>query len=267
MARPAHLPDFKNPPLEEVVLGVQFSAIPGYMSVFSHEVWGLFQATHPKVSEHPMLSPNFESFGGGNPQPSLQFQMGPAPTGSRQWFSTIEGNDLIQFQADRFVANWRKQATSPEYPRFEGISRAFEENLRKLNEYASTRFGAPLAVNQAEISYINIIPVDDFSDATHWFKLWDNGEISIENLNINFDEVVKDENAKPFARLKHHIQSVFSTDGSRKAFRLSLTFIGKPNSSDINGAMNFVRMGRERIVTRFGVITTEKAQSSWERLS
>lgn len=267
MSRPAHLLDFKDPPLDEVVLGVQFAAIPEYTSVFANEVWKLFKSTHPMVSEHPMLSPNFESFGGGNPQPSLQFQMGPAPIGSRQWFSTQEGNDLIQFQSDRFVVNWRKQPRPQDYPRFEGISEAFEKNLRTLSEYVSNRFGAPLTVNQSEVAYINIIPVDDFSDATHWFKLWDNGEISIENLNINFDEVVKDKDGKPFARLKHHIQSVFSADGSHKAFRLSLTFIGKPKSSDIDGAMDFVREGRERIVTRFGVITTQEAQSSWGRIS
>ena len=267
MNRPVHLPDFKEPPLDEVVVGVQFVEIPNYTSVFTNEIFHLFQSTHPVVSEHPMLSPNFESFGGGNPQPSLQFQMGPAPIGSRQWFSTEEGNDLIQFQADRFVANWRKRPRPQDYPRFQRISEAFESNLRTLNKYVSSRFGAPLVVNQSEVTYINIIPVKDFSDATHWFKLWDNGEISIENLNINSDEVVKDENGKPFARLKLHIQSVYSTDGSHKAFHLSLTFIGKPKSSDIEGAMGFVREGRERIVTRFGIITTEEAQLSWGRIS
>ena len=264
--RPAHLPDFRKPPLDEVVLGVQFEAIPEYTSVFANDIWNLFRSTHPVVSEHQMLFPNFESFGGGNPQPSLQFQMGPAPIGSRQWFSTREGNDLIQFQADRFVVNWRKHTKSQDYPRFEGISEAFENNLRTLNEYVSNQFCAPLAVNQSEVAYINIIQVDDFADAG-WFKLWDNGEISIENLNIHFDEVVTDENGKPFARLKHHIQSVFSTDGNHKAFRLSLTFIGKPKSSDIEGAMDFVREGRERIVTRFGVITTDEAQKTWGRIS
>ena len=112
------------------------------------------------------------------------------------------------------------------------------------------------------------LTVDEFSDATDWFNLWQNIEISVKNLNINFDEVVKDENGKPFVRRKHHIQSdFFSTDGNKRAFRLSLTFIGKPKSSDIEGAMDFVRKGRERIVTRVGVITTQEAQSSWGSIS
>lgn len=267
MTRPAHLPDFEKPPLDEVVLGVQFGTLPGYTSVFAHEVWQLFQPRYPAVSEHPLLSPSFESFGGGNPQPSVQFQMGPAPIGSRQWFSTKEGNDLIQFQADRFIANWRKQPRPQEYPRFEGISEAFEANLGSLNGYAIDRFNTPLAVNQCEVAYINIIPVDQFSDANRRFKLWENGEIAIENLNINFDEVVKGEDGRPYARLKHHIQSVFAADGSHRAFRLSLTFAGKPTGSGIESAMDLIREGRERIVARFAQVTTKEAQELWGRIS
>ncbi len=267
MTRPAHLPDYANPPLDEVVLGVQFGALPGYTSVFAHEVWELFQPNYPLVSEHPLLMPSFESFGGGNPQPNVQFQMGPAPIGSRQWFATKEGNDLIQFQPDRFLANWRKQPRPQEYPRFEGIAEDFETNLRSLDRYSSERFKTPIAVNQCEVSYINIIPVREFSDANRWFKLWDHGEIAIENLNINFDEAVKDDVGRPFARLKHHIQSVFASDGDHKAFRLSLTFTGKPANSEIEGAMAFIREGRERIVERFAQITTNEAQQSWGRIS
>lgn len=267
MIRPAHLPDFEKPPLDEVVLGVQFEALPGYTSVFAHEVWQLFQHNYPVVSEHPLLSPSFESFGGGNPQPSLQFQLGPAPIGSRQWFSTEQGNDLIQFQADRFIVNWRKQPRPQDYPRFEGISETFEANLRLLRDYAINRFNSPLAVNQCEVAYVNIIPVDEFSDANRWFKLWENGEIAIENLNINFDEVVKGEDGRAYARLKHHIQSVFATDGSHKAFRLSLTFAGKPKGSEIENAMDLIRKGRERIVARFAQVTTQEAQKLWGRIS
>ncbi len=261
------MPNFERPPLEEVVLGVQFETIPNYKSIFAHEIRNLFKSSHPIVSEQAMLPPNFESFGGRNPQPSFQVQFGSPPVGSRQWFATEEGNDLIQFQSDRFIANWRKLPRPQDYPRFEGISKKFEENLRSLDNYVIEKFGTPLSINQSEVAYINIIPVNDFSDAINWFKLWDNGKISLENLNINFDEVVKNAAEKPFARLKHHIQSVYSADGNQRAFRLSLTFIGKPDSTDLDSAMAFIRDGRERIVTRFGMITTEKAQLNWGRTS
>lgn len=267
MRRPQHLPDYTKPPLDEVVLGVQFNQIPGYSSVFANEVWSLFQPSHPMVSEQPMLPPNFETFGGGNPQPSMQLQMGPAPVGSRLWLATSDGNDLIQFQADRFISNWRKQPKPQDYPRFEGIVDAFEGNLISLRDYCSKRFNAPLAINQAEISYINIIPVGEFSEVGKWLRLWGDNDFLMENLNINFDEIATTSEGKPYARLKHHIRSVFTPDGSQKAFRLSLTFIGKPTGNSIEDALSFICQGRERIVSRFGIITTDEAQNSWGKVS
>jgi uncharacterized protein (TIGR04255 family) len=197
----------------------------------------------------------------------MQFQMGPAPIGSRLWLATKEGNDLFQFQADRFISNWRKQPKPQDYPRFEGIVDAFEKKLRALNAYCSERFNTPLSINQAEVSYINIIPVNEFSEVGKWLELWGNNDFLMENLNINFDEIATNSQGKPYARLKHHIQSVFTPDGSQKAFRLSLTFIGKPTENNIEKALSFICEGRERIVSRFGIITTEEAQNNWGKVS
>lgn len=267
MNRPKHLANFTSPPLKEVVLGVQFGAIPSYSSLFAQEVWSLFQPGHPNFSEQPVLPPSFESFGGGNPQPSFQFQIGSAPVGSRYWFDAEKSSDLIQFQSDRFIANWRQGASAQDYPRFEGVSEAYAANLRSLNKYVTDRFDSPLSINQSEVAYINIIPVEEFSDASGWFRLWDGGDISLENLNISFDEVINDETGNPYARLKHQIQSVFSSEGNLKAFTLSLTFIGKPKGSDVDSAVAFMGEGRERIVKRFEKITTESAQKSWGKIS
>jgi uncharacterized protein (TIGR04255 family) len=68
MRRPDHLPDFTDPPLDEVVLGVQFTPVPGYASVHSMKVWDLFRAEFPKVEELPALEPQFETFGGVSAQ-------------------------------------------------------------------------------------------------------------------------------------------------------------------------------------------------------
>ena len=66
MKRPEHLPDFTDPPLDEVVIGVQFAPVPGYNSVHSMGIWELFQPEFPKVVEQPMIETQFETFGGSN---------------------------------------------------------------------------------------------------------------------------------------------------------------------------------------------------------
>ena len=77
--------------------------------------------------------------------------------------------------------------------------------------------------------------------------------------------MIKDEADRPFARLRYDLQSVFLGDGKSKAYRLSLTYKGKPAGSDLSSAMKFIEGGREAIVQRFGAITTKKAHEIWGR--
>jgi uncharacterized protein (TIGR04255 family) len=263
MHRPEHLPDFTNPPLDEVVLGVQFAPMTPYTAIDSRDVWGLFKDEFPKVQEQPLLQPQFETFGGPNFQQSFQFQVGASQAGSRLWFVSEQENHLLQFQSDRFLINWRKKPNPQPYPHFEGIAESFESNLVSLDSHFATKFHYHIEVNQAEVTYINIIPVEEFSEAGKWFSVWCGSISNVEGLNTSFNEVISDEGGKPFARLFHVIQSVYSIDGRQKAYNLSLTFRGKPSGGDISSAMQFLRAGREAIVVRFKQITTQAAHKYW----
>lgn len=197
MLRPEHLPDFANPPLDEVVLGVHFAPVQSYASVDARDVWALFKVEFPNVQEQVLLQPQFETFGGANLQPSFQFQVGAPPVGSRLWFVSAEENHLLQFQSDRFLTNWRKSPNPQPYPRFEVIAEAFERNLSTLTSHFESYFDYELDINQAEVAYINIIPVGDFSDAEKWFSVWNGGISNIEGINTSFNEVIKDRQGKP----------------------------------------------------------------------
>lgn len=266
MVRPSHLPDFAQPPLDEVVLGVQFSPSPRYTSLNLKDVWDLYSAEYPEVQEKPALDPTFETFGGPSPQPSMQFHFGPPPLHSRVWFISSEQSHLIQFQQDRFLLNWRRRPTGGEYPHFEDISRMFSDNLTKLAHWFESIQSHPLEINQAEVCYINIVPVDAFASAGEWFTFWKPGKWNMEGLATTFGEVLHDTNGKPHARLIHELLSVSMADGESTAFRLSLTVRGAPLGNNIGAAMSFLKMGRERIVTRFTELTTELAHTSWGRL-
>ena len=263
MKRPRHLLDFTDPPLDEVVVGVQFAPVPGYKSVHSMKVWELFEREFPKVAEQPLIETEFETFGGSNVDIGPRIRVGAPPIGSRLWFMSGDENHLLQFQSDRLIANWRRYPNPQPYPRFEGISESFSGNLQKLAEHFSSEFGYSIDVNQAEVAYINIIPVDDFSGAGDWLSLCNNLELSLEGLSLNFSEVISDEKNRPFARLMYEIQSVFTVDGKKKALRLSLTYKGKPKGNDIASAMEFLTGGRDAIVARFGEITTKSAHKKW----
>lgn len=263
MPRPANLPDYGSPPLNELVLGVQFAPIPGYSTVDAGAIWNLFRSDFPVVQEQAPLAPQFETFGGG-PAPAVQFQFGPMIGSMRLWFVTEQGDHLIQFQPDRFLLNWR-QSGEGRYPRYEQIAESFATCLRKLRDHVFAEKGYELDINQIEITYINIIPVGDVSECRNWFKLAPPFDFPLEALNTNATEIVASSEGKPVARLHHELQSVASIDGRSKAFRLNLTYRGKPQESGIDGALDLLGNGRVAIVKRFTELTTEEAHSAWSR--
>lgn len=266
MLRPEGLPDYSNPPLDEVVLGVQFASVAGFASVHTKAVWDLFRDEFPSVEEHPIIMAQFETFGGINVQAGPQLYFGAPNPGSRLWFVSRDQNHLIQFQPDRFITNWRREPNSRPYPRFEGLAETFKESVKKLGDHLESDFQYFMEINQAEVAYINVIPVNDFSELGAWFALWNDSAIQVEALNASFTEVIKDSDGRPFARLFHQIESVLTADGKQRAFRLSLTFKGKPAGTSIDAAMVFLATGRDAIVTRFGEITTSDVQKRWGKV-
>ena len=265
MARPEHLPDFESPPLDELVLGVQFSPLPGYSAVFAKDVWGLFRQQFPRVEEKPALDPVFETFGGTSPPPGMQLRFGPPSSRTRLWFVSSDEDHLIQFQEDRILLNWRKRNSKKFYPRFETISKSYGEYLESAENFFLRLFSQGLDINQAEISYINIIPVESYSQIGDWFDIGRFGEMNHEVFNLQFGEIILNQENKPYARLICDLKSAITIDGGSKVFNLTFTFRGKPVENNIISAMNFLRDGRERIVHRFDQLTTEKAHLYWRK--
>ena len=70
-----NLADFKAPPLNEVVMGIQFQPVPGYQQIRALEVWQLFREQFPVVQEQLPLNPQFETFGLPSPAQMLQFPL------------------------------------------------------------------------------------------------------------------------------------------------------------------------------------------------
>ncbi len=266
--RPDHLPDFRKPPLNEVVLGVQFSPPKGYQQVRAGEVWALFKADYPLVQEHQALEPAFETFGlpqhaqiGGR----LSFVTGAMH--DRFWFLRRSRDELIQFQQDRLLHNWRKVGDQTnEYPRFEQMAAHFTRELRQLEDYLASLSPQMLAINQCELSYINQIEIGDGPvDLAAWFRGVSLAGVEADDVNIGIREVIRN-NQQPVGRLTYEITTGIRPDGKR-ILVLTLTVRGAPTAPDIDSAMRFIEKGRELIVCRFAEITSEGAHKTWERLA
>jgi uncharacterized protein (TIGR04255 family) len=156
VARPDSLPDFTNPPIVEVALSVQFAPPPGYHEVYAREVWAIFEKSYPDLEEKPPLQPSFEVFGGPEmPRLQVNFGISSRPIRNRHWFLAQDKKELIQFQPDKFIHNWRKVSNeNNEYPRFEYIVEKFADELTRLDRYFQDKGWGPIVPNQCEVVYL-----------------------------------------------------------------------------------------------------------------
>ena len=260
----SHLPTFKKPPLQEVTLGIQFAQVPGFLSIHGGGIWELFRDTHPNPQEQPRLSPQFETFGGVPLESGPQIQFGMQHQGNRLWFISDDQNDVIQFQSDRFLKNWRKAQNSNDYPRYLNLSSQFKTDIENLSQHLKSKFQYDLSINQVEITYRNIIPVNDFSDGDSWFNFFPKSEMNLESFAKNFSEVLNDGNGKPIARLHYNFHSVINRSDGSKAFNFTITFRGKPTANLDGNLMEFLELGHRSIVSRFTGLTTDAAHKYWE---
>jgi uncharacterized protein (TIGR04255 family) len=267
LTRPPHLPDFKSPPINEVVVGVQFEQPEGYQQIRAGDVWSLYRADFPVVEEKPALPLVFETF--GLPQAS-QFDFGLVTGAShdRFWFLAPGKEELIQFQNDRLLHNWRKVGDQTnEYPRFEKIIEKFESELRTLESYMGSLAGRPnqrLKINQSEITYINQILCEGATDASRWLSLLNIDAYGFEDFNCTFRRRVHRPDGSPYARLTCQTALGVRPKGER-IIVLNLTFRGAPEGDSLEAAIAFLGTGRQMIVEFFTQITTEQAHLAWGR--
>lgn len=245
---------------------MQFNAPAKYQQIYAGEVWALFRSAFPHVEEHPAIPPTFETFGG---QPGVPFRFGfiPGASHDRFWFLSPNREELIQFQADRLLHNWRKVGDSQNpYPRFESMIKKFESELQALEGYFATLAPQPLNINQCEITYINHIVPQDKGNPSAWLRIvnFPDGDPQ-GDFSLSIRDVIRNSEGKPISRLFVESSTGVGADG-KPIILLNLTIRGTPAGTGIKTAIQFLSDARERMGAKFVEITTQFAQQKWERL-
>lgn len=274
-ARPAGLPNFKRPPLNELVLSVQFGSLP-FKNVHAGLLWQKFSTIYPRVEEQPALEPVFETFGAPTPAPQISFQlMSMVGAAIRYWFISPDGNELLQVQGDRLLHNWRQQDPQDEYPRYEGLKEKFAHEIAVAASFFRESGFGEMSFNQCEVSYINVIDMPDGQDPNARLdevltiissEHSDTFLPPLERGILNFSYVLPGESGnEPLGRLHINVQPVVHRKNNRPAVRLHLTARGNPNDSSLDAALAWLDKGREAAVKGFASITTQNMHRLWER--
>jgi uncharacterized protein (TIGR04255 family) len=187
----------------------------------------------------------------------------PRATHQRFWFLSKNKDEIIQFQNDRFIHNWRKLADeSNKYPHFEEISDKYKEEISKLEKYFSKSSPDIIKINQCELSYTNHILLTQDAGCDKWLNITSFNNFEADEFGISYSKMLKDDSGKPFGRLICEANKGLNNKGEAIIW-LNITCRGMPKNPNIESAMEFFKAGREMIVNCFDNITTDYAHKKW----
>jgi uncharacterized protein (TIGR04255 family) len=269
-----NLPNFRNPPIDELVLSIQFASLSKLKSAHIGMFWEEIFHRFPDVSEQALIGPMFETFGGIRTAPSFQVQTLFTPLMPRYWFERAGGPDLLQLQHDRMLRNWRQAPDSSRiYPRYEPIRDAFREDMEGFQDWLHSEELGAVIPNQCEVTYINIIRLPDGANPhvqLHRISnVWSDKIVlpesqTLEHSNVQLVSVFEHE-GKPAGRVYTTFQAAYIQISSEPVVRLEITVRGKPHGDTVTAAFDFLDLARAQVVTTFASITTEEMQKFWER--
>lgn len=255
ITKPIH--DYDDPPLREVVLGVQyFEEIPGFTSAhigkWATEVGGL----HIQ-GETQLLKPAIEKKTGT--LTPIRFNLG-VPPARRTRLSDESGQWLVQLQPDRFLLNWVKQ--SEDYPRFGDVFARYRELRNSFEGFARQHFGPLPKPNQYELTYLNVVPPDGiWSDLLQAGKVfpnldWKQAEplAAPEEVSWNASFPMTDDLGRLHVKLLARPKEIVAE------------FIARGSGPDPLDDEGWFCEARELIVRSFSQLTTEDAKNKVWRI-
>ena len=261
------LPEFANPPISEVALSVEFTAIDEWRPAHAGLYWAQIKSEYPLTEAQPPLASQIERFGERLPQvPAVIFDMAD-PNAIRSWFLSDDRTKLIQVQRDRFVVNWRKMTGTEVYPRYEReMPPRFEREWRRFEKFLQEESLGSLRARQCEITYVNDIPRGEGwntpAESLSLFSPWW-GDVSVGFLKTPELVNVAGSFRMPgeAGRLHFATQNVIRNRDQLEAVQLRLTARGLPDSQDLDGVLAWMDLGREWIVRGFADITSPSAHA------
>ena len=265
------LPEYKNPPINEAVLGVQTEPIERPLTPYLGLFWREIRGTYPKAEVQPALDPAVEFFGLPKAAPFVGFRVMDRPETPRCWFVTEDDTELVQLQQDRLIHNWRKRRPEDPYPRFPQLRKSFESELRQWEAFVSREGLGRLVPNQCELTYINHLACaspEERGSVHRFLRGWKPPDETsflpaIEDALVVQRYLINDDNGEPLGRLHVSAQPAVIHADSSPILSLNLTARGKPEGDGIEGALRFLDRAHEWVVRAFDELTTPELHAQW----
>jgi uncharacterized protein (TIGR04255 family) len=265
-------PVFDRPPVEEVALGVYFNPIAALDSIRLGLLWERWRDRYPHVEEQPALPPLVpEAFD----RPSLsQTIFFGQPAFPRVWYQSQGRDQLVQVQRDRLVHNWRHLAATQQYPHYDELRPRFEEDAADFFSYIALLGHELPPIVQAEVTYVNPIPVGDRGNGEALARLmapW-SGTMSDsflpnpEDIALTLRYRIPGPDGKSAGRLYITAQPSLRQSAEGRVDEIILLQLfarGAPIGSGLAGALAFLDLGHDWLVRAFKSVTTPEFHHEW----
>ena len=136
------LPDFRTPPIIEVVCGVRFVPLQDWVIPHVGAYWHRVRDRFPRVEHAQPLPGGIEIFDSTTNIPL-----------PRIWLINETDDRLVQLQSGRFFFNWRHRGN--DYPRFRNLYVEFCEMFNGFVEFVNENDLGDVSVEAFELTYIN----------------------------------------------------------------------------------------------------------------
>lgn len=269
-ARPPDLPNYTDPPVDEVAIGVAFPQIELFLDAHGGIYWEKIRADYPRLEAHPRLEQPMEVLEEASPlqQPPLLIAFPQQPSSNRTWFIGAEDDYVVQIQNNRFVQNWRRRGGRP-YPHFEAVYSRFKKHFDLFKTTVGEmglRMGNPTEVEVTYINWISDLPLLSYLEATRAASIEVPGiELRPDHANWQTRYLLFLED-KPVAHLYAQSAPAARPDIGQIGTQFSLFFRApsamgfRPEELDQS-----IELGRKTIVEAFTALITKDAQSHWGR--
>lgn len=162
------LPSFENPPVSEVVFGVQFDSLLSLKAAHLGAYWSTIKTEYPNLQDVPPLQPIIDPYKNRESAKAVGIQLSNVPPLPRVFFIDDDGARLIQLQRDRFHHNWRKKEDPDVYPRYGEVKAEFLKQYDGFCGFVDSEGIGTIQPTQYELTYINHVYI-----GTLWLNLLD----------------------------------------------------------------------------------------------
>ncbi len=260
-------PDYENPPVVEVSLGIQFEPLTRLNPIELGSLWELWRDELPNYIEQPPL-PHIL---GAQLSIPATIQIGIGSPLRRYWFLNDTKGQLVQLQNDKLIVNWRKSNPEMEYPRYRMIRSNLETKFEEFNNFLKDKSLGTIKINHIEATYVNLIETNEngIGKLENIFRFWNTidghhlGTPGVVHSNMQF---IIDEKMSGLTRMNVAISPALGIESETKIL-MTIQVLGTPKTSEFDSALDSLDEAHIHIVTSFDELTVPTMHEKWRRLA